>query len=131
MKQKGTVVAISFALFGALSAYVLHLAFSSSMASLRWANAALLGERITTSVVLGIIGGVGLAAGLYGWIKSRSFVGETVVELDKVHWPTAAETRVNAMVVIATSVIAAFIIGCYDLIFAQLSGALAKTNWHF
>jgi preprotein translocase subunit SecE len=131
MKQKGTIVAIIFALFGALTAYVLHLAMSSLMATMRWANSPLLGDRVTTSVVLGVILGACLAAGLYAWMTTRSFVGETIVELDKVHWPTAAETRVNAMVVIATSVIAAVIIGCYDLIFAQLSGALAKTNWTF
>jgi preprotein translocase SecE subunit len=131
MKQKGTLVVIAFALLGAITAFVMNLAFAQLFAAVRVANAPLLGDRVTLSVVLGVIVGFALAAALYGWMTTRTFVNDTFVELDKVHWPSGAEARTQALVVIATSVIASVIIGFYDAIFAQLSGALAKTNWHF
>jgi preprotein translocase subunit SecE len=68
----------------------------------------------------GAIGGgavVALALGLYLWRhpKVNRLAVEIVTELSKVTWPTRKELSVSTVVVIVVSVIAAIILGLFDL----------------
>ncbi|NMB74126.1 MAG: preprotein translocase subunit SecE [Myxococcales bacterium] len=49
---------------------------------------------------------------------------EVVVELKKVTWPTAQETRSATLVVIITVFIMAFFLGIFDLFWSKLLNAL-------
>jgi preprotein translocase SecE subunit len=131
MRQKSTLLILSFVAIAAITAVIGHLFFAWMFALSRTPNTAILGDRVVLTMLLGLIAGVAVGGGLYAWLKARVFAGETIDELDKVNWPSGSETRVNALVVIVTSVIAALIIGSFDLLFGHLSGLLAKTTWHF
>lgn len=125
MRQK-TWVGIFFIVAGLVVAFVLSLAFQSLFASLRVTDTELLGERVTLTRLLGFLVGGGAALGCYLWPKTKDFVGHVSDELYKVNWPTWDETKINTAVVIVFSVIAAAILGAFDITFGWASTWLAE-----
>lgn len=126
MRQKSTLVALFFLITGVIAAFVLHLAAQSAFAALRITDTALIGDRVTLSVVLGVVLGLGGAFVAFSMAKTKTVIGEVMDELNKVNWPAADETRMNTLVVVVTSVVAAVILGFFDFIFLQASTWLAS-----
>jgi preprotein translocase SecE subunit len=125
MRTKSTLVAIFFIASGIILAWLLSVALASLFAVLRITDTSLIGDRVTLTRVLGIVIAAAVAVGTYSWSKTRLFTGEVAEELNKVNWPTWPETKVNTLVVIVTSVIAALILGVFDMTFGMLSTWLA------
>ena len=57
-------------------------------------------------------------------VTAQDFANEVVVELRKVSWPTAKETRSAVIVVIVMVTVVSLILGTFDLIWAKLIKAL-------
>jgi preprotein translocase SecE subunit len=131
MRQKSTFVGLFFVAAGALLAFVLHLAIASIFGVVRVNNSPILGERFPLSALIGVIIGASVAIGTFATARTKTLVGEVIDELNKVHWPTAEETRVNTAVVVVTSIVAALILGVFDITFGQLSTMLAEANIRF
>jgi len=131
MRQKSTLVGLFFVAAGALLAFLLHLTLSSLFGVMRVNNMPILGDRFPLSALIGVVLGFAAAFGAFAAQRTKTLVGEVIDELNKVHWPTAEETRVNTAVVIVTSVIAAVILGVFDITFGQLSSMLADAHIRF
>jgi len=69
--------------------------------------------------------GLGLAAGvaIYLWMtpKTHDVSMEIAVELRKVSWPSLAETRAATIAVIVASIIAALLLGMFDVFWQFLT----------
>jgi preprotein translocase SecE subunit len=126
MRAKSTLVGIFFLLSAAVVAVVISKALASLFAVLRVTDTALVGDQVTLSVLLGVVVAVLAAGALYAWPKTKNYTGAVAEELNKVNWPTWAETKVNTLVVVVTSVIAAMILGVFDITFGLLSEWLAN-----
>ncbi len=122
MRNKGTWVGVFFLAVSGLVAMVLDLALSDLFAFLRIQDTSLLGERFTLTTFLAVII-AGLIAAYTGLMnkKSKSFVTQCLEELNKSHWPTWPETKINTFTVIVTSIIAAIILGVFDSVFSWLT----------
>lgn len=131
MRQKSTFVGLFFVATGALLAFVLHLAIASIFGVARVNNTPVLGDGFPLSALLGTIIGLGAGLGAFMAPRTKGLAGEVIDELNKVHWPSGEETRVNTAVVIVTSVVAALILGVFDITFGQLSTMLADANIRF
>jgi preprotein translocase subunit SecE len=116
-----TWVAIFFVAAALIVGWVLHLAAQSVFAALRITDSPILGDRVTTTTLIGFAVAAAVAVALYMWPKTQTFVTEVAGELNKVNWPTWSETKVNTLVVIVTSVIAALILGVFDITFGYAS----------
>jgi preprotein translocase SecE subunit len=125
MRQKTTFVALFFLFAGLVLAFVCHRVAGSLLGV---NNTPMLGDNLTLSALIGAVVGLGTAAALFNLPRTHTLAGEVVEELYKVAWPTSAETRVNTIVVIVTSVIASLILGVFDITFNQLSTLLAKSG---
>jgi len=130
MRQKTTFVALFFLFAGLVVAFVLHRSAESIFSLARINNAPVLGDNFPLSALIGAVIGLGVAVTLFNVPRTHNLAGEVVDELNKVAWPTAAETRVNTMVVIVTSVVASLILGVFDITFSQLSVLLANSGIH-
>ncbi len=128
MRQKTTFVALFFVVASLLTAWVLHKALQAIFLAAEVQNRPLLQDRLPVSLLLGLL--IAAAAGAFCFMNAtlHKRVTEVFDELDKVNWPSWAETKVNTMVVIATSVIAAMILGVFDATFLNLSTWLAKVS---
>jgi preprotein translocase SecE subunit len=121
MKSKSTFVGLFFVAAALVVAWALDRALAAIFAAARVTNTELLGERFTLSTVIALVVAAGTAFVLFSRPKSKGFVGEVVDELFKVNWPDWAETKVSTLVVIVTSLIAAAILGVFDITFGWLS----------
>jgi preprotein translocase subunit SecE len=130
MRQKTTFVALFFLCAGLVVAYVCHRSAESLFGLARINNSPILGDNFPLSALIGAVLGLGTAAALFNIPRTNQLAGEVVDELYKVAWPSSAETRVNTMVVIVTSVVASLILGVFDITFSQLSTLLANTGIH-
>jgi preprotein translocase subunit SecE len=121
MGSRNTFVALFFVATVLLLTLVLDNALQGIMALSDVPNAAILGDRFTVSTLIGLALSVG--AGLWCWVnpKTKNFISESVDELAKVSWPDLAETRMNTVVVIVFSFIAAAILGVFDSVFSWLT----------
>ena len=126
MRARSTLVGIFFILAALIAALVLSKALASLFAVLRVTDTAILGDRVTLSVLIGFLAALLVAAGLYMWPKTKNYTGAVADELNKVNWPSWSETKVNTLVVVVTSVIAALVLGVFDMTFGLLSDWLAK-----
>jgi preprotein translocase SecE subunit len=129
MRQKSTFVGLFFVIAAILVAWVLHLSMAALFAIVEVVNRPLVGDAVTLSMLIGLLVAAGAAIGLYLHQPTNKRTGEVLEELNKVNWPSWAETKMNTLVVIATSVIAAMILGVFDITFAQLSDWLASVNF--
>ncbi len=130
MRQKSTLVALFFLVAGIITAFVLHLAFGSLFGVMRVTNRPILGDGFPLSALLGTVIGLGAGAVCFSLPRTKTLIGEVIDELNKVNWPAFAETRVNTAVVIVTSVVAALILGTFDIVFLQLSTWLSTQQIH-
>ena len=121
MRSKTTVVALFFIACTLVSAWVLDRAVASGMSLARINNAPILGDRFTTSTLAAVVVAAAVAFVLWSRPKSKTFVGEVIDELYKVNWPDWGETKVSTLVVIVTSLIAAAILGVFDVTFGYIS----------
>ncbi len=131
MRQKSTLVALFFLVVGAMAAFVLHLAAASLFGVLRVNNTPLLGDVLPLSALIGAVFGLGGAFAAFSMGRTKTLVGEVLDELNKVNWPTASETRMNTAIVVVFSVVAAVILGVFDITFGQLSSWLSEQNIRF
>lgn len=124
MRSKSTFVALFFIVAGVITALVLDRAFASLFAVVGVANTELLGARFTLSTAAALV--VAGAGAFVAWShpKSKTFTTQVVDELYKVNWPDWAETKVSTFVVVVTSLVAAAILGVFDITF----GWLAQNN---
>lgn len=104
-----------------ITTVILDNAFASIFAAANVGNAKILGDRFTLSTLVALL--VSVAGAAYAWInsKSKEFVAESADELSKVSWPEGQETKMNTVVVIVFSFIAAGILGIFDSFFGWLT----------
>lgn len=121
MSSRYTVTALFLLAAAAVATVVFDRAFASIFAVANVANADILGDRFTLSTLAGLL--VSVAGAAYAWVnkKSKEFIAESADELAKVSWPEAAETKMNTIVVIVFSFIAAGILGIFDSVFGWLT----------
>jgi len=96
-----------------LSAWVLSVAHV--------ADVHLLGERVTYSTISGIV--LGIITAVILWRSPKIYEGSLNVarEMKKVTWPNGEETKYAMKVVIATSLIVALILFCFDFAAKELT----------
>jgi preprotein translocase subunit SecE len=121
MRSKSTIVGIIFVTGFLIAAYVLTRAFTSLLGVLEVSNRAILGDNFTLATLAGVVFGGALLGGLYVSARSKTFVGDVLDEVSKVAWPEWAETKMNTLVVIVFSFVAAAILGVFDSVFAWLT----------
>ncbi len=104
-----------------IATVILDNAFASIFAAVNVANPKVLGDRFTLSTLAGLL--VSIGGAVYAWFnaKSKEFVAESADELSKVSWPEGQETKMNTVVVIVFSFIAAGILGIFDSFFGWLT----------
>jgi preprotein translocase subunit SecE len=71
--------------------------------------------------VIGAVFSVVLAATLYKNARIYQLATEVASELSKVTWPSAKEVRAATIVVVVMTLIAAAILGLFDLVWSQLT----------
>jgi preprotein translocase subunit SecE len=74
--------------------------------------------------LIGVAASVVAAVVLWKRAEVQSFCIEAVEETRQVVWPTKQETRDNTVVVVATSILMALILGVFDLIWAKFTSFL-------
>ena len=130
MRQKSTLVALFFLVVGALAAFVVHLALASLFGVLR-VNNTMIADAFPLSGVIGVVVGMGAAFAAFSMGRTKTLVGEVLDELNKVNWPSGAETRMNTAIVVVFSVVGASFLGVFDITFGSLSNWLADQNIRF
>lgn len=131
MGSKTTLIGIIYLTGAALIALVGDKLFTSIFLVTDVANNALLGENFTVSTLVALILAIGIAAYFYNGAKYKQFVNETIDEVGKVSWPEWSETKVNTVVVIIFSFIAAGILGVFDFVFSNLTSGLLSGGSFF
>jgi preprotein translocase SecE subunit len=93
--------------------------FTELFAHLRWNDTELFGALAVTSLL-----GFGLAAvgGVWAWFnaKVRANGLDIAAELNKVTWPSAAETRVSTIAVVVASVVCAAVLFVFDFVASKV-----------
>jgi preprotein translocase subunit SecE len=115
------LAAIGYVVLGLLTGlfleHVLLLAFGSFGPTQPLTRPLLGGDSTWTwSSIIGL--GIAAAAGVYLWRRpdTHEVSLEIVAELRKVTWPSLAETRAATIAVIVASVIAAVLLGLFDVL---------------
>jgi preprotein translocase subunit SecE len=74
--------------------------------------------------------GIAAAAAIYVWItpKTREVAIDIVAELRKVSWPSLAETRAATVAVIVASLIAAALLGLFDVCWQFLTDKIQNPS---
>ncbi|HWE25856.1 MAG TPA: preprotein translocase subunit SecE [Myxococcales bacterium] len=82
----------------------------------------------TPSTLLGL--GIAFAAAAYVWWtpKTREVSNEIVAELRKVSWPSLPETRAATIAVIVASLIAALLLGLFDVVWQTLTDKIQNPS---
>jgi preprotein translocase subunit SecE len=82
----------------------------------------------TPSTLLGL--GIAFAAAGYAWLnqKARTVSHEIVAELRKVSWPSIPETRAATVAVIVASLIAAVLLGVFDVLWQFLTDKIQNPS---
>ena len=82
----------------------------------------------TWSSIIGLA--IAAAAGLYLWTNARyhEVSLEVAAELRKVSWPSMAETRAATIAVIVASVIAAILLGVFDVAWQFLTDKIQNPS---
>jgi preprotein translocase subunit SecE len=95
---------------------ILALAFSYARVN----DFAVLGDW-TLSTVVGFVLAAAVAVTLWRVPKTQQVSLEVALELRRVTWPSARETRAATLAVIVASAIAAVILGVFDFVWSWLS----------
>lgn len=102
----------SFALAGGM--FLSHV-IGAILAAVRWGDPSLLGiEELTVSAVVGF--GLAIGAVVYCWVNPtvRTAALDVATELNRVTWPSLAETRVSTVAVIIASVVSSLVLFGFD-----------------
>jgi preprotein translocase subunit SecE len=114
-------VALAYFVFGMLGWILIDKLIAWVMALVGAAdfNWELAGERFTLTTLVGLV--IALSVTLWAWRHPTlsTLSNEVIVELKKVTWPTAQETRGATVVVIITVFIMAVFLGLFDLIWSS------------
>lgn len=121
MGSRNTFVALFFIATALLLTLVLDKTLEGLFAVLEVANSPLLGDRFTLTTALGLVVAAGIGLFVWSTPKTKAFIGESIDELSKVSWPEWAETKMNTVVVIVFSFVAAAILGVFDFVFSELT----------
>jgi len=122
MNQNRRWIALFFFVSGLL-VWVLTDKFISQImtwTSLTDFNYELLSERFTLTTLVGLILALVVGLRMYRSPKYSGLLNEVVVELRKVTWPNAQETRSATVVVIVTVFIMAFFLGFFDFFWSSV-----------
>ena len=84
-------------------------------------NKPLLGEQFAMSDAFGLATGLVLMVSLWRNSGIRSWALDVGSELSRVVWPSWDETRSNTFIVIVVTIVIAFILGGFDLLWAWLT----------
>ena len=106
--------------FMKFSAFVMGLA---SVTDVR-----LMGEHVTYSTISGIV--ISIIVTILMWRSPKIYEGSLNVarEMKKVTWPTKSETVYAMKVVVATSLIVAAILFCFDVVAKELTELILGIN---
>ena len=83
-------------------------------------NYELLSERFNLTTLLGLTLALVMGIRMYRSPKYSGLLNEVVVELRKVTWPNAHETRSATIVVLVTVFIMAFLLGLFDFFWSSV-----------
>lgn len=122
MNQNRRWIALFFFVSGLLVWVLTDKFISQIMAwtSLTEYNYQLLSETFTLTTLVGLILALVLSLRMYRSPKYSGLLNEVVVELRKVTWPNAQETRSATLVVIITVFIMAFFLGFFDFFWSSV-----------
>ena len=119
-------VALAFFSFGFLFWVLLDkfLAWTMALVGFGDFNYELAGEKFTITTLIGLL--VAGFSTIYAWRHPTlsTLSNEVIVELKKVTWPTAQETRGATVVVIVTVFIMAVFLGVFDLFWSSFMDLL-------
>lgn len=124
MKLKSSWLVIFFGAATLITALVLRLLLSDVFSLLGVSDVALLGQSFLLSHALGFaLAACALLFFAFVHRPSRLFVEQALMELDKVAWPTAAQTRQATWIVIVVSIVASLILGVFDAVFVWFTSS--------
>ncbi len=109
------MVGIAFLGFALAGGMFLSHVIAAVLQGVRWGNPSLLGiDELTPSALAGFAVSVG--AVVYCWLNQRLRAGalDVATELNRVTWPSLAETRVSTVAVIIASVVSAAVLFGFD-----------------
>lgn len=120
-------VSIAYLIGTALLAWILMMAFEWILSGFGPSANPILFADIRLSPLLGIV--LGLAIALYCWRNEEiyGFAEEVAVELTKVTWPNADETRSSTYVVVAFAAIAGCVFAIFDLLGRSVIDLIFRT----
>jgi len=76
-------------------------------------------ELISTSIAA--VGALTVGVLMYRSDRIHGLASEVAAELKKVTWPTGKEVRAATIIVIGMAILAAIVLGTFDLVWAQLT----------
>jgi preprotein translocase subunit SecE len=125
-----SLVAVGYVVLGILSGFFLEhvlAAVFGSFGPTQPLTRPLFGEW-TWSTVIGL--GIAGATGLYLWVtpKTHDVSLDVAAELRKVTWPSLAETRAATIAVIVASLIAAVLLGMFDVFWQFLTDKIQNPS---
>jgi len=122
MRAKTTFFLLFFVGAALLCSFVLTLAFTDLFSLLRIQNTPILGDSFTLATLVGFT--ISFVAAIYFGIVNKRVSGlveQCIVELEKVAWPSWSETKISTVTVVATSFVAAVILGVFDSFFSWVT----------
>ena len=115
------VVAIFYVLAAVVVGIFLEKILALGFSYARISDVAVLGDEWTLSTVLGYA--IAAVAAILAWRSPRlnAVSMQVAQELERVSWPSMRETRASTVAVVVFTVIAAFLLGIFDLVWSRLS----------
>ncbi len=121
MRSKTRTLIVVGVLSVVMGSWLFDQIFTSIFTYFRVPNQSVVGDSITLATFLGFLVAAVLSFILLRVGGSGRFTGEVIDEVDKVAWPTAAETRWGTVVTIVFNCIVAGILFFFDAVFGYLT----------
>lgn len=112
-KTNAKVLTLSFAIFGALSGFTVHLLIKSFSAAFGWVARVASSDVVTHILPVAI--GIGVFAVLQLNSRISSWGDDVVAEIRKVVWPSGKDTRAMTIVVIVMVFASSLVISLMDV----------------
>jgi preprotein translocase subunit SecE len=124
VEQPKRMVAIAYVLAALAIGFFLEKVIALVLTYARVNDFQILGDSWSLSSLLGF--GIAAVAAFVVWRvpKTQTVSLEIALELRRVTWPSARETRAATVAVIVASAIAAVILGLFDMIWSWLSAKI-------
>ena len=120
VEQPKRIVVIFYVLAAIAVGVFFERILSLALSYARVNDFAVLGDW-TVSTIVGFALAAGLAVALWRVPKTQQVSLEIALELRRVTWPSARETRAATVAVIVASAVAAVILGVFDFVWSWLS----------